>query len=122
MAHMKDLYLVGFDGVKNQIGIVPHLPDADIWIIRLARYEGEIAKQIGIDLDLSLDALSGERVVVGDVGVDIVEICLRRNSVADFHTPCRLKNAAISSSLTNSPRFAASRPRLTAARSSSLSS
>ena len=108
------------DGIKDQIRVLANLPDTDSRIIGFTRYEGKIAEQFGIDLDLPLDALRRERIILGNVAINVVEISLCRDRVANSHTPCRLKKAAISSLLTNSPRSAASSPFLTAALSSSV--
>lgn len=117
-------YFFATDFIVNKIRVANDRQFIHARLIRFGCHARKFGKQRNTPLNHSLYRLSCRRCPGVKICKYRVEVRLRTQRITDLHvpwgfTPWRRKNAAISSSLANSPRCACSCPSFTAARVSS---
>src|SRR5215475_5948184 len=121
VANVHDPHLVCLHAIVNLVGIANDRKLVDACLIRHRRDKWKLLQQSDTPLNSGLHRLRTRRRALVQIVIDGCKIVTRPRRITNPHTPCRLKNSAISASLTNSPRLACSEPSRIAARVSSSS-
>lgn len=116
MANVDNNKIVTEDAMINKVWISRDSQHANAVNIRVAPNSGVAGQQTGGCANCADNIDRSARIMLRNVGVNIGYIVAGLRRIPQLHRPIFFQSAAISSSLTNSPRLACSSPSAIASR------